>query len=308
MQEQVIKWHNKQWDYLMGAIKQGKMSHSFVFSGQNGLGKKELALLLLRVLNNKQELKVPDLIEVEPNKGFISIEQIENLQKELALTPFQANFKAVLIHKADKMNKDAQNRLLKTLESPNQKTIFIFLSSKKNVLLKTVISRCQEIKFFPLFFEKMVVFFEQYKSQENFKEILFLAQGRPQMALSFFENKDLFEKQQKKLQFIDQVVKTNLLSRFNLSKKVFKERKDEEESFNLSDFIKELISFLRWGLLAREGVKQFSEGAVLFDFSEKYDPLTLKRVLGKAEELQFLFETFKINKRLAFETLMLQLP
>ncbi|MCG2689863.1 hypothetical protein L6252_01100 [Candidatus Parcubacteria bacterium] len=304
---EVRQWHQGQWAYLMGAIKQGKMSHSFVFSGLDGLGKKELALELLRVLNNGQELKAPDLIEVEPQKGFISIEQIENLQKDLSLTPFQASFKAVLIYRADKMNKEAQNRLLKTLESPNQKTIFILLTSKKDVLLKTILSRCQEIKFFPLSFEKMEVFFGQYKNQENFKEVLFLVQGRPQMALSFFENKDLFEKYQKKVQFISQVVKANLLNRFNLSKKVFKENKEEGQNFDLNGFLEELLNFLRIILLKKEKVEIFPEKTPLFDFSFKGDALVLKKVVGQVMELQFLFETFKINKRLAFEALMLQL-
>ncbi|MDP2951505.1 MAG: AAA family ATPase [bacterium] len=300
-----IEWHQGQWEYLMGAIKQGKMSHSFVFSGQKGLGKKELALELLKVLNGNQELKAPDLIEIKPDKGFISIEQIENLQKDLALTPFQANFKAVLISEAERMNKEAQNRLLKTLEDPVQKTIFILLTSKKDILLKTILSRCQEIRFFPLSFKKMEQLFSTYKDQANFSEILFLAQGMPQLALSFFENKALFEKQQKKLEFVKQVIGANLLKRFNLSQKLFKERK--EEGFNLSDFIQELISFLRWGLLSKKGITQFLEGAVLFDFPLKYDVLALKNALEKAMELQFLTETFKINKRLAFEALMLQL-
>ncbi len=307
MQEQANKWHKGQWEYLMGAIKQGKMSHSFVFSGQKGLGKKELALVLLKVLNGNQELKAPDLIEVEPQKGFISIEQIENLQKELALTPFQANFKAVLINQADKMNKDAQNRLLKTLEDPVQKTIFILLTSKKDVLLKTILSRCQEIKFFPLSFEKMEVFFEGYKGQADFKEILFLAQGRPQLALSFFENKDLFKKQEKKFQFISQVVKTNLLYRFNLAKNIFKEKKEEGQNFDLNGFLEELLNFLRIILLKKEKVEIFPEETSLFDFSFKGDVLTLKKVVEQVIELQFLTETFKINKRLAFEALMLQL-
>ncbi|MBM4177523.1 hypothetical protein FJ208_01860 [Candidatus Gribaldobacteria bacterium] len=294
-------WHQDQWAFLMVGVKQGQMSHSFIFSGEDGLGKKGLALELFENLNKGRTLRYPDLLEVSPEKGLISIEKIKNLQKGLALKPFAADFKAVLINQAQTMNKDAQNCLLKTLEEPTEKTIFILLTPQKDFLLKTILSRCQTIRFFPLKEEKMMALFSFFKDKENFSEVLFLSQGLPQKALSLFESQGLYNKEKSKAVFLTKVFSSKLPQLFNLSKKIFQENKDKEKPFDFLLFLKEAIHFFRLSLLAKEGL-------ICSPFlKENTFNFNLKMALRSVEELQFLSENYNINKRLAFETLMLKL-
>jgi len=87
----------------------------------------------------------PDLILLEPTAS-IGIEMIRQLQKRLFLKPYSAPVKAALIKEAEKLTIPAQNALLKTLEEPPANSLIILTASKTDLLLPTVVSRCQLIK------------------------------------------------------------------------------------------------------------------------------------------------------------------
>lgn len=78
----------------------------------------------------------------------IEIEQIRQAQDFLALKPYYGNYKFLIVDDAERMTFQAQSCFLKTLEEPRGKTIIFLISSKPSMLLPTVSSRCQEIKFF----------------------------------------------------------------------------------------------------------------------------------------------------------------
>ena len=82
------------------------------------------------------------------NTMNISIEQIRELQNFLSYKSYYGGFKAIIIDNAERMTFEAQNCFLKTLEEPKGKTIIFLILSKPDLLLPTIISRCQEIKFF----------------------------------------------------------------------------------------------------------------------------------------------------------------
>lgn len=87
----------------------------------------------------------PDLIIIEPEPS-ITIKQIRELKQKLSLKPFSANFKLAVILEAEKLTPPAQHSLLKTLEEPPNKTIIILCVSQLDLLLPTIISRCEVIK------------------------------------------------------------------------------------------------------------------------------------------------------------------
>ena len=101
------------------------------------------------------------LIAPLPDKRDISIEQLRELQHELYLRPYEAPRKACIIDPAERMSVSAANSLLKTLEEPPGDALIILLTENAGMLLSTVRSRCQLIRFTPLSPEHILSILEQ---------------------------------------------------------------------------------------------------------------------------------------------------
>ncbi|MCX6991649.1 MAG: DNA polymerase III subunit delta' [Kiritimatiellaeota bacterium] len=89
----------------------------------------------------------PDVLWVEPQKKSrgILMAQIEAVQEHINLTSFEGGWKAVVFRNADRINPQAANRLLKTLEEPPDKCLFLLVTDQPAALLPTVVSRCQRV-------------------------------------------------------------------------------------------------------------------------------------------------------------------
>lgn len=97
----------------------------------------------------------PDIIHIRPKGVFIRIDQIRSLLATLAMKPYEAKYRVVIIKDAHTMNPEAGNALLKMLEEPPDRTVLILLSRQPAELLPTVVSRCRHIRFNPISREKL---------------------------------------------------------------------------------------------------------------------------------------------------------
>ena len=159
---------------LSQALSSSRLSHAYLFYGPESIGKKLLAVEFAKALNclspeteeacgtcdscRKIEDRIhPDFFFVEPTKStptareaVLKIDAIRELQKKLGFLPYQGKAKVAVIDQVEKMNPQACNAFLKTLEEPPSSTILILITSNIYKLLPTMISRCQGIKFNPL--------------------------------------------------------------------------------------------------------------------------------------------------------------
>ena len=92
----------------------------------------------------------PDILRVKPSGSFIKIDQIRSLCQTLAMKPYEARLRVVIISDAQAMNPAAGNALLKALEEPPARTILILVAAHPSDLMPTIVSRCQHIRFNPL--------------------------------------------------------------------------------------------------------------------------------------------------------------
>lgn len=92
----------------------------------------------------------PDIIEINPDGASIKISQIRSLNDTVSLKPYEANHRVVIICDAHTMNPSAGNALLKLLEEPPGRTLFILTAKRSSDHLPTVVSRCQHIRFQPI--------------------------------------------------------------------------------------------------------------------------------------------------------------
>lgn len=203
--------------YLESIIQNKLFANGYIFYGAEGVGKKETALNFIKQIfkqyssnenvgekiNNKNH---PDFLMIEPssfikskkaksvdsqkpiisNMDIIKIEQIRNVKTFLNQKSIESEKKIVLIVDAHLMNEAASNCLLKTLEEPSN-GIFILLTSKFNLLLDTITSRCQIIRFKSFSSKKLNYFLEKNLDPSklditknlNFQDLVNSANGSP---------------------------------------------------------------------------------------------------------------------------------
>lgn len=164
----VLPWQQQQWVDLHQRHNTNRLPHALLFTGQSGLGKYTLAIQFAKSLlckgtttpesachTCKNCLLVaaqthPDLTCVVPESAgkMIKIEQIRHIIQHSNQTT-QSAYKIIIINPAESLLAGASNALLKNLEEPTDHTLFILISDKPGLLLPTIRSRCQFIRFTP---------------------------------------------------------------------------------------------------------------------------------------------------------------
>ncbi len=156
--------HEKQRKFLVESIELGRLPHALLFYGQEKLGKKDFAIDFAKHLVG--ELKNnPDYLLIEAESKEIQISQIRDLVSKLSFKPHQSDYKVAIIDKAHLMTTEAQNCFLKFLEEPTGKTHLILITEYPAILLPTITSRVQRIRFYP---DKG---FQSIESKENIEEL-----------------------------------------------------------------------------------------------------------------------------------------
>ncbi len=132
--------------YLSEAQAQGRLAHSFLFSGPEGSGKRRLVDEFFRIVNGKMtDLADFHGIEPESKSRKILVEQIRELEASLRLHATRAKVKFGVVYEADRLMPQAANAFLKTLEEPPDHSILILVTALPEALLDTIRSRCIEV-------------------------------------------------------------------------------------------------------------------------------------------------------------------
>jgi DNA polymerase-3 subunit delta' len=259
----VIIGHKKQWEFLKKKSELNQLSHSYLFTGQNGIGKKMFALEFAGFLG----CKFPDLMVIEPEDGEISIKKIREVQNFLSYKSYNGSFKIVVVDDADKMNQEAQSCFLKTLEEPKGQTLIILISSKPDMLLPTIFSRCQTVKF-----------------------------AKPK---DLPENKEKTEKEKKILSDLIPVISSNLSEKFKYAKNIDFEKQD------LGEILEVIQKYFRGLLMAKIGIEK--EPAYAKSFGEKkYSIKDLQKILNLIEEISKKIIFTNVNQKLALEIILME--
>ena len=160
-------------ELLARAIARGTLPPSLIFAGPEGIGKRLTATALAQALNCDRPIDSADggrdacgecgacrriargvhadILVIEPgDSGNIKLDQVREAIDRSAYRPFEGRRRLVVIDDADALMPEAQNALLKTLEEPPPASVFVLITNRPDVLLPTVRSRCQRLRFGPL--------------------------------------------------------------------------------------------------------------------------------------------------------------
>ena len=194
---------------LKKALGQDRLAHSLLFSGPEGTGKRLTALALAMELNcaapegGEACGSCPDCRQisksVHPDVSIISpegkaleirIDQVRSIRADMHLKPVRGGYRVFILDKAERLNSESSNALLKILEEPPEQSLIILLTAEPYSLLPTITSRCQAVKFQRLSVEdaEKVLGNNPDVPREKTRLLAKLSGGSPGKAVSMLRN------------------------------------------------------------------------------------------------------------------------
>jgi len=275
---------------LANALKSNQTSHAYIFSGPRGSGKTSIARILAKAVNcmnrkdgefepcNKCESCIEinkgtalDLVEIDAasNRG---IDDIRELKERIRFAPVKSKYKVFIIDESHQLTKEAANALLKTLEEPPAHAIFILATTEIHKMIPTIISRCQRFDFKKFSLDEIKKQLKYISDKEKIKisdaaieMIAFNSDGSLRDGTSLLDeciifSSDLGDKEinKKDIENLLGIIDTSAIAQFIDLILEGKEKEalsfiDDviEKSFDLDDFVKKTIEYLRKGLLLK---------------------------------------------------------
>ena len=255
--------HRQQLNELEHDIKTHSLGHAYLLSGSGHLGKFTIAKSLACVLACPNNLcrTCPtcaqikngshiDTIEINDDGESVKIEQIRDIIARLHMT-CQSDHKILLVKNIERLTPEAGNCLLKTLEEPPDKTIFIFTTSDPKEVLETIQSRMRILKFTPvpekILFESLQKDFPDVESQ-LMEEIILLSMGKPGRAIQLITDGE-------SLAFFRELYQTvrNTCSNESMAEGFLTAASVSKESAVCREFLDMLVHYVRGQLLKNPG-------------------------------------------------------
>ncbi|MCX8062124.1 MAG: DNA polymerase III subunit [Anaerolineales bacterium] len=314
---------------LRSHIAQGAVRQAYLFSGPSGIGRRTLALRFAQAMNclNPPQaggfcgkcrscqligtMRHPDLavVAAEQRGGVLRVEQIRELQHQLSLAPYEANYRIALILRSEEANLNAQNALLKTLEEPPPKVILFLTAADSESLLPTIVSRCEVLRLRPMAVNSLIQLICEIEEIERplAAQVARLAAGRPGIALRLLQNP---EERRKYLKIIEEhltLLASSYLERFALAERLAKDSSKAELIFQLEHWLALWRDVLLVSYRAQEHLTYCEFSEQIAQIAEQVDNEDSRQVLKHLRRTLEILQS-NVNLRLAFEVLFLNLP
>ncbi len=261
--------HKKIVNYLQSVVANQKLNHAYLFYGPDFLGKRLVADYFMQSIfcigqvrpckecvhcqqiNNRVH---PDVIYIArpEDKSNISVEQARQVKSKLQNATFLNSYKIVLINGAQELSLAAANALLKILEEPTSKTIFILISNNISNIPQTILSRVQLIKFQPVGKEELSQYLKNKgQSRDEIYKLTHFSAGYPGKLVYFEKHPKLLSELEAQIKQIYQFINQPLYQKFNYIQGVAAQSKSAKTKEQSQFFIQILRQLLRDMLLIK---------------------------------------------------------
>jgi len=330
-----LKWRPKKFDDVIGqnhitlalnnAINNDRISHAFTFAGPRGVGKTTTARILSRVLNNIDDIDSSfDIIEMDAasNRG---IDEIRNLRENASIAPAHGKFKIYIIDEVHMLTKEAFNALLKTLEEPPPKVIFILATTDPYKMPSTILSRTQRYDFRRLSIndikKQLIIILDSENIKYNDMALNLIARkadgsmrdalGCLDQAINFCGDELNIDNVQQCLGLVSESMYINILSKIidkDVENLISLVQESIDSGVSVNDFITDFNSFFR--SLLHHMIGCSSDENELADWLKNYKHKITELDIIRIMELLLQFEyklKFMDHPNLALEILIIKL-
>ncbi|WP_408955276.1 DNA polymerase III subunit delta' [Natroniella sp. ANB-PHB2] len=308
---------------LKKQLGSNRLSHAYLFLGEQGVGKDIAAFEFAKAINCQEKStdacdqciscrkannqNHPDIIEIKPDDKYIKIDQIRQLQKEILYKPYESKWKIYLIYQADSLSLEAANSLLKILEEPPRYAIIILVLDSTENILPTILSRCQLIRFriLPDELIKQELISNYKLSAEKSQLITSLAAGRYENAIQLVEDKERLAKREEILKLLLTLKKSEQVVVFE----------SVERLLEYSDKINQTLElFLLWYrdlLLVKlnqvDSLVNADYQDKLIKESERYSIEEIEEIIRIVQSTNNVIKKYNVNLQLTLEVMLLKL-
>jgi DNA polymerase III subunit delta' len=308
-------------------VARGQVRHAYLFTGPDQVGRRTLALRLAQAVNCPQpispgepcgacrtclqieRMQHPDLsiIQAERRGGTLKVELVRELQRSLSLAPYEAKYRITLLLHFEEANASAANALLKTLEEPASKVILILTAESAEILLPTIVSRCELLRLRPLPIGQVNQGLQSGWGipPEQASLLAAISDGRPGYAVHLYQHPEILEQRTHWLDQHASLLNTSRVERFRFAEASAKDK----EMCRAMLFV--WLSFWRDVLICAAGAAAppanlDRNDQIITTAGQIGSERTLKMVGALESTIQRLDQN--INSRLALEVLLLDLP
>ncbi|MEA3345701.1 MAG: DNA polymerase III subunit delta' [Chloroflexota bacterium] len=311
-------------DFLRQSLANGQLAHAYLLLGPPQIGKRTLALELAKALNCLAEEEErpcgrcpacrkiahsthPDVRVLEPEDGSLKIDQIRQLQRELALTPHEGRYRVAILTDFDQATTEASNCLLKTLEEPPPQVVLCLTAPDTSALLPTIVSRCQLLRLRPLSLETVESALVEHWGVDQKRAALLahLSGGRLGWAVEAHQQPSILER---RTEWLDSLVK--LLNEMRVPRFAYAEEASQSPEL-VADILEIWLSWWRDLLLAHEDnyaeVTNLNRSEEITEYAAQYSLDQIRGALEAVRASQKWLES-NANLRLTLEVLLLSFP
>lgn len=308
---------------LINSININNVSHCYVFEGPKDMGKLNLAFVFAQSLfcncfnddpcnncNNCKKINSmnhPDLHILDLNEKSIKREDVDELIENIYKKPYEGYRKVYIINNADLMTVQAANTFLKTLEEPPKDTVIILLTTNINLLLPTIVSRSQVIKFKKTSIKEIQTYLiKNYKIDEQKASVISnYSKGILNKAVNIINEKDdIIKRREEIINIFNKIIKSDAEVIFNLES-YFEEKKD-----NIDEILEIFMLWIRDIIFVKNNINNLIINSDYLDLLFEHGKMLNK---GSGDELvnylQGVSDNIKsnVNYKLIIDKMLLRI-
>lgn len=310
---------------LKSSIESDRVNHAYIFEGAKGMGKLTIAKAFAKTLNcyeGKSEPcnlcnscksfdsdSNPDAIYVTHEKSLITVDDVRvQILQNVVVKPYNCRYKIFIIPEADKMNVQAQNAFLKSLEEPPAYAKFLLLCENSNKFLATILSRCVIFKLRPLPLADVTNYISLKLDMSRDQAELYASysQGNIGKALTLSQSEEFRELRSKAIDVITELEDCDMIRLYKIAD-TFK----DIEKPQCDEILEDMFLLYRDALVLKTtGSRKNIVQKDIFEVIEKISKVSTVRLINRCEAINNTRNSLNINnanKQMAIEALFFKI-